>query len=90
MEDMHQSCEQEHSPAGQRLISLCGGDGDVARVLKENPELIDGLDQYVKWRDKYQQAIASQTMCAKSGHELMRLADSIALPPLSAGERTPE
>jgi len=61
------------SANAQKLGELAGLDGDLATLLQEQPELMDGLDEYLKWRDAQQQLITAKEAVPKHGHPLAAL-----------------
>ena len=40
------------SPKAKALADLLGHTGNIADALRSDPSLVEGLDEYQKWRDK--------------------------------------
>ena len=72
------------SPEAQELINLTkesveneyGGEGsnniDLAPILKARPELLVGLDEYLKWRDQTNRQIAVVDKLPSFKHRLYK------------------
>ncbi|MEI8328241.1 MAG: hypothetical protein WCG02_03850 [Candidatus Taylorbacteria bacterium] len=44
------------SPKARALADQLGHTGNIAEALKKDPSLVEGLDEYQKWRDAEHQA----------------------------------
>jgi hypothetical protein len=44
--------KEDLSPKAKALADQLGKDGNIAQALKRDPSLIEGLDEYQKWRDR--------------------------------------
>lgn len=66
------------SPEAQRLIELTGGPslgenkekGNVGDIIRDNPELVVGLDEYIRWREENCAAVAKSESVKAPGHSL--------------------
>lgn len=76
------------SPEAQELIRLheaagsAGGWSDdikieVSEILKEHPELMRGLDEYLRWRDEKMRQISETKTASPVGHEMTRMAATL-------------
>lgn len=68
---------EDLSPEGQQLLTLCGVEGDedkmpVAQALKEHPELLSALDEYIKYREEYSKSVEHRTMTPRVQHGLSK------------------
>lgn len=64
----------ELSLGARQLAELAGRKGDVIPILKEHPELIGSLDEYIKWRDAENVAIKTEQETFNTGHSLSVIA----------------
>jgi hypothetical protein len=65
------------SAAANKLIELCGHDGKVEEALKSNPELVSGLDEYLRWRDLENKRIEEKQQIPAVSHSLKKIAESL-------------
>ena len=56
------------SPKARALVEKVGHSGNVTEALKSDPSLIDGLDEYQKWRDDEHRAIGSDSRRQPMSH----------------------
>ena len=72
------SLEKESlSPETKKLIELAGDSSSnpnisVAEILKAHPELIVGLDEFIKWREENCAAVAKSDTAQGVGHGLKK------------------
>ena len=66
------------STKAQKLVELCGpGDDEkdkisIAQALKEHPELLSGLDEYIEYREKRAKDVERRTVSPKIQHGLAK------------------
>lgn len=63
------------SPKAQRIIELTGegpsrpiADVDIAAIIRDHPELIDGLNEYTQWRANEFTMIAKEEVAKPVAH----------------------
>ncbi len=60
------------SPKARALADQLGHTGNIAEALKKDPSLVEGLDEYQKWRDKKHEnegvRIGSDSRCQPMSH----------------------
>jgi hypothetical protein len=70
------------SAEAQKLVELTesnrgGGEGfsglDVTQVLKDHPELMSGLNEYLSWRDDANKAIAETKQTVPIAHSIQKI-----------------
>ena len=54
---------EDLSPKAKALADQLGKDGNVAEALKKDPSLVEGLDEYQKWRDREHQSEGERIGC---------------------------
>lgn len=54
---------EDLSPKAKALADQLGKDGNIALALKNNPSLVEGLDEYQRWRDHEHQAEGERIGC---------------------------
>lgn len=54
---------EDLSPKARALAGLLGKDGNISEALKKDPSLLEGLDEYQKWRDQEQRREGEQIGC---------------------------
>lgn len=65
---------KELGPEASKIAELVGHDGDnLGQVLKENPELVEGLSEYVVWRDKVNGDICEKQASPQTDHQIANL-----------------
>lgn len=66
--------EQVTSPKAKELVRRLGLSGtNMQEVLEEKPELMNGLDEYLAWRDKTNSAIDGHCQAPSVGHEMAKI-----------------
>lgn len=58
------------SEGALRLAVEVGVDGELAPHLKEHPELLESVDEYMKWRDASHISICHQEEAPGMAHSL--------------------
>lgn len=71
------------SPAAQELVRLCPPDGrghapDVQVVLRERPELLAGLNEYIEYCVETGELIAESKVPPKAGHAMATAAKKLS------------
>lgn len=63
------------SPEARKIVELLGGEGaaigeksDMASVIGAHPELLPGLNEYMRWRDDQMRAIEKQETVPPVAH----------------------
>jgi hypothetical protein len=77
---LSQESAKMKTPEAARLIELCGNDGDLSKVIKENHDLIPGLTEYVEWRDKGSKNTCSNSEVSPFGHSLVASLKNFTFP----------
>lgn len=74
---------QNLSAECKELLRLCPLEdrGDVALVIKDHPELVSGLNEYVECVKQDGKAIAQQDEAPKTPHSASKAASEIQRPP---------
>jgi len=72
------------SAEAQKIIELTGqslkDDVDVAAVLQQHPELIKGLNEYIRWRSECGAEIEKKETARPAGHSIGKAARRLAKP----------
>ncbi len=66
------------SPEAKELAKLAGHEGDPAPHIQANQELLKGLGEYQKWRDRVHNSIGGAKSTQSTGHGLKNLPKKLA------------
>lgn len=60
------------SPEAEKIAALVEGGAEVSQVLRDHPNLLAGLDEYIKDRDERMRQVAESDNKKEIGHSMKR------------------
>jgi hypothetical protein len=64
---------EDLAPKARELAEKIGHKGNIAEALKQDPSLVEGLDEYQQWRDQQNreegERIGQDSRCQSLSHE---------------------